>query len=144
MDDCAFCQLPKDGLPPHAIYENEQLFVMLDRQSLGFGHVMIIPKKHTEKIYDMEDVDYQNLLLFSKRLARMLQESLRPKAVAYVAHGAGLLHTHLHLVPITEQDGITDPKKYMRSLSDKELAGEAQRLISMLPKNFSDALSSES
>jgi histidine triad (HIT) family protein len=141
MEGCVFCKLLEEGLPPHAIYENEELFVMLDRNSLGFGHVMVIPKTHTDKIYDINDREYQSLLLFSKRLARILEENLETTGVAYVAHSAGLPHTHLHLIPLTEKDEITEPKKHMRRLSDEELKEKAQKLLARMPKNFSEVLS---
>ena len=109
LDACPFCQLISNGLPAHAIYEDERVFVMLDRSSVSFGHVMVIPKKHDEKIYEMGQDDYLNLLAISRRLARLLQETLQPKAVAYVAHGAGLPHVHLHLAPLSERDEIMNP-----------------------------------
>jgi histidine triad (HIT) family protein len=132
MNECPFCKLVRDRLPAHAIYENERLFVMLDRQSLCFGHVMVIPKAHTAKVYEMGDDEYTTLLLFTKRLAIRIQQALRPKAVAYVAHGAGLPHVHLHLVPLTENDEVSDPQKFLRHLSDEELVAEARRLKELI------------
>jgi diadenosine tetraphosphate (Ap4A) HIT family hydrolase len=62
-----------------------------------------------------------------------MEETLRPRAVAYIAHGSGVPHVHLHLIPLTERDEISDPIKYMQRLSDTELKSQADRLRELLP-----------
>jgi histidine triad (HIT) family protein len=139
---CPFCKLQR-SLPPQVFYEDEHVFVMLDRQGLVFGHCMVIPRKHVVRIYEMDGDDYDYLMAIARKLSRVMHERLAPKAVAYVAHGAGLPHVHLHLVPLTEHDEISDPKKHMRHLSDAQLADEAARLRRVLPTDLEAILRSE-
>ena len=133
MNDCPFCKLVNEGFPAHVIYENDEAFVMLDRQSVAFGHSMVIPKKHTPLIYEMEDSEYIKLLRLSKDLANIFQENLNPEAVSYLAYGRDIKHVHLHLIPLEYGDEIVEPKKYMKKLSDEQLERDANKLLSMLP-----------
>lgn len=133
MEYCPFCDLVDNGLPPHAIYENENFFVMLDRQSVAFGHCMVILKRHVNLIYKVEDDDYTKLLLLVKKLANVIESNLNPKVVSYLTHGLGVMHTHLHLIPLKYGDEISDPKKYMRRLTDEQLKNDAEKLLSRLP-----------
>lgn len=133
MKHCPFCDLLENGLPPHAIYEDENFFVMLDRQSVAFGHCMVILKKHVNLIYKMEDDDYTKLLLLAKKLANAIESNLNSKAVSYLTHGLGVMHTHLHLIPLKYGDEIVDPKKYMTQLTDEQLKNNAEKLLSKLP-----------
>jgi histidine triad (HIT) family protein len=93
---CAFCQLQR-RLLAHVIYEDDRLYVMLDRQGLTFGHCMVILKRHAPRIYEMEGSEYRYLLEVSRRLARVMQDRLTPTAVAYVVHGAGFKDTRTYI-----------------------------------------------
>lgn len=131
-DDCSFCELVKNGFPPHLIFENDDFFVMLDRQSVAFGHCMVIPKKHVALIYEMEDGEYTALMNLAKQFAHILQVSLDPKAVSYLVHGAGIRHVHLHLIPLKYGDEVVNHQKYLRVLSPSELKSDAKKLRSIL------------
>ena len=139
MEMCPFCDLVENGLPSHAIYEDNEFFVLLDRQSVAFGHCMVLPKKHVDLIYEMEDSEYVSLLLLSKKLANIIESHLKVKAVSYLAHGAGVRHVHLHLIPLKHGDEVVNPQKYMKRRSDVQLKHDAERLIAKLP-NLEEAL----
>ncbi len=126
--DCPFCKLVKQGLPDHCIYEDNNFFVILDKGSLGFGHCMVIPKEHKEKIYELEDDKYTSLFSLAKNLTQKLLKITNKKAVAYMAFGSGLPHAHLHLVPHDDQDVLINPMKYLRKLTDEELKKEADEI----------------
>ena len=97
------------GLPQHSIYEDEYFFVMLDKDSLGFGHSLVIPKEHNEKVYELDDEKYKKLFELAKKLTQKLLRATGKKAVAYVAFGSGITHAHLHLVPHDNQDALINP-----------------------------------
>jgi len=129
---CPFCKLINEGLPPHVIYENGDFFIMLDKESLGFGHCMIIPKTHVVEVHELDDETYNNLFLLAKKLAFKLKQVTARKAVAFVAFGSGLPHAHLHLVPHDTSRILVNPAEYVKNLSDEELKNNAEKLRALI------------
>ncbi len=104
--------------------------VLLDRQSLGPGHCMIIPRRHVTEIHELNEIEYMALFQLAQRLAPCLKEVMRTRAVGFVGFGSGLPHAHLHLVPHDEDAVLLEPLKYLRNLSDEELQQDAARIRS--------------
>jgi histidine triad (HIT) family protein len=130
--DCAFCGIAQTTLPPNGLFEDESFFVILDRNSLGFGHCMVIPRRHVAKIYELSDSETSGLFVLARKIATQLENVLGVKSVAYVAFGSGLHHAHLHLVPHNDPRVLEYPHEYLKKLSDEELAADAKRLRAML------------
>ena len=51
-EDCIFCKIVKGEIPSKTIYENEEIKVMMDINPETNGHLLLIPKKHYENIFD--------------------------------------------------------------------------------------------
>lgn len=132
MTTCPFCQIAQAGLPPHGVYEDSSFFIMLDRESLGFGHCMVIPKRHVVKVYDLNPDETSGLFALAQRFAIQLERALAVKAVGYVAFGSGLPHAHLHLVPHNDSRVLVYAHENTRVLSDEELRAAAERLRTLL------------
>lgn len=156
MPACPFCELIKTGTSLHSVYENDLFIVIPDKESLGFGHCMIIPKIHIAKIYELDDDTYTKMFMLAKELSNMLKKlpqktdktnyisyaetgGLSPViseiSVAYMAFGSGLQHAHLHLVPYSNPDILMNPAIYIVKLSEKELAGQAEFIRNFINRN---------
>lgn len=131
-EDCPFCQMAGAGMPAHGLYEDQSCMVLLDRESLGFGHSLVIPKRHVEKIYRLEEPEYTALVNLARKFASQLERALEVKAVGYVAFGTGLEHAHLHLVPLNEERVLLYPNEYLKTLTDEELRVTAEKLRPLL------------
>ncbi len=136
MSDCPFCQIAEEGLPPHGLFEDESFFVILDKESLAFGHCMVIPKRHVVKVYELNESETAELFALARKVAVYLERALDVKAVGYIAFGSGLPHAHLHLVPHSDSRVLEYPHEYLRRLSDGELRAEAEKLRSMLSRDL--------
>jgi histidine triad (HIT) family protein len=136
MATCPFCQIAKAGLPPHGVYEDASFFIMLDRESLGFGHCMVIPKRHVVKVYDLNAHETSAFFALAQQFAIQLEHVLAVKAVGYIAFGSGLPHAHLHLVPHNDSRVLVYPHDYARALSEEELQAQAERLRTLLPAQW--------
>lgn len=132
MSVCPFCQFATKGLPPHGLFEDESFMIILDRESLGFGHCMVIPKRHVVKVYELPEGESAALFALAKKVATHLERVLGVKAVGYVAFGSGLPHAHLHLVPHNDERVLLYPYEYAKKLSDEELRNGAERLRALL------------
>jgi diadenosine tetraphosphate (Ap4A) HIT family hydrolase len=128
---CPFCRLAK-APAAHEIYRDGDFIVVLDRESLGLGHCMVIPRRHLAKVYELNAEDLANLIALAARLAKNLEAALKVKAVGLMAFGSGLPHAHLHLVPHNDSRVLIRPEEYVRKLSDTQLGAEAKRLRRLL------------
>ena len=102
MENCIFCKIIKGEIPCVKIWEDEKHIAFLDVNPVASGHTLVIPKKHTEYIFDLVDKDYLDLMSVSKIVAEILKTKLNPKRVGMLVEGFGVDHVHVHLVPINK------------------------------------------
>jgi histidine triad (HIT) family protein len=110
MTDCIFCKIIDQEIEAKIIYENENALAFLDINPHAPGHTVIIPKKHYANILEAEDSDLSYLFLVVKKVAALLQKSLKAEGFTIgINHGkiAGqaIGHLHIHLIPRFNGDG---------------------------------------
>ena len=100
--NCIFCKIVKGEIPAVKILEDKKYFAFLDVNPINPGHVLLIPKKHTDYIFDLEEKEYQELMLKAKKIAKLLKEKLNPKRVGLAVEGFFIPHVHIHIVPLNK------------------------------------------
>jgi histidine triad (HIT) family protein len=100
MENCIFCKIVKGEIPCVKIWEDEKHLAFLDLNPINPGHTLVIPKKHTDYIFDLEDKEYNDLMLQSKIIAKRLKISLNSKRIGIAVEGFAIPHVHIHLVPL--------------------------------------------
>lgn len=72
------------------------------------GHTLVIPKKHSDYLFDMEDSELAELIKFSKPVADKLKSGLKPKTgkIGVMVAGLEVAHTHIHLVPLDSEGDL--------------------------------------
>lgn len=129
--ECSFCNLISSDIG-YVVYEDDQFIIIPDRDSLGFGHCMIIPKQHVTKVYELDSAAYEQLFKLAKDFSGKLEKITGRKAVAYTAFGSGLPHAHLHLIPHDDINVLAYPTKYITRRSPEELRDMAEQLRAAL------------
>jgi histidine triad (HIT) family protein len=119
-----FTKIINGEIPSYKIAEDEDCFAFLDINPLAKGHVLVVPKKEVDYIFDLNDVTYSKLMLFSKKVAIALEKSVDCERIGVTVIGLEVPHTHVHLIPInsiTDMDfskpKLTLPTKEMESLA---------------------------
>jgi len=100
--NCIFCKIVKGEIPAVKIFEDEKHFAFLDLNPINSGHTLLIPKKHTDYLFDLSDDEYSELMLKAKHLAKLLKNKLEPKRIGVIIEGFLIPHIHVHLVPINK------------------------------------------
>lgn len=124
MSDCIFCKIANKEIPSNIVYENDLVMAILDVSPVSLGHVLIIPKKHAENIYDIEEEYLKEIILTAKKIALEYKKIFNINDVQLI-HNAGknaqqeVFHFHLHLIPRTEGDGINLSIPKNNSLKEK-------------------------
>lgn len=104
MADCIFCKIVKGEIPSAKVYEDDTVFAFADINPLTDGHTLIIPKKHVENIWEMDEQDLLNVQRAAKKLAGAMKTALDVDGLAFLqlngkAVNQIVMHYHLHLLP---------------------------------------------
>lgn len=126
-----FTKIVNGEIPSYKVAEDDHYLAFLDINPLAKGHTLVIPKKETDYIFDIEDEEYQGLFLFAKRVAKSLKKCIQCEKVGVAVIGLEVAHAHIHLVPI---NGIYDIdfRKPKLKLSPDEYKMIAERIAAHL------------
>lgn len=97
-----FCKIVKNEMPSYTIYEDEIVKVFLDVNPLHTGHTLIIPKKHYENFYDLDEKTLHHVLKIAKNIMNLLKQKLNCDGISLCQNnelGQEVKHYHLHLIP---------------------------------------------
>jgi len=114
-----FTKIIEGSIPCFKIAENDNFLAFLDINPLAKGHTLVIPKKETDYIFDIEDKEYQAYFLFAKKVAKAIKKVIECKKIGIAVIGLEVPHAHIHLVPINAVYDI-DFKKPKLNLSKEE------------------------
>ena len=102
--DCIFCKIVKGEAPAKKVYENEKVLAFLTIGPISRGHLLVIPKKHFENIFDIDEDYLKEIIFATKKISQKLKKNLKADGVN-ILHASGkdaqqsVFHFHLHLVP---------------------------------------------
>ena len=102
MEDNVFAKIIRGEIPCYKIYEDEKNLAFLDINPETKGHVLVIPKVDVDKIYELEDEDYDSLFRAVKKVAKRMEEVLGARTLMKVV-GTDVPHVHVHLMPFDEE-----------------------------------------
>lgn len=123
-----FTKIINGELPCYKVFENERFLAILDINPNTRGHTLCIPKKKEDKLFDMSEEDYLDLMRFSYRVAQGIERAIQCKRVAMAVIGLEVAHVHVHLIPINAMHEVTFQTKV--KLNKEELEKTAQEISS--------------
>lgn len=95
-----FSKIAQGDVPAYKIAEDSQFLAFLDINPNAKGHTLCIPKKEVDKIFDLEEEVYQELMRFSRKVAIALEKTVPCKRVGMAVVGLEVPHVHVHLIPL--------------------------------------------
>ena len=135
MIECLFCKIIKGEIPCTKLYEDDKVLAFLDIAPVNHGHTLVIPKKHSTNIFDIEEEDLHAVWDVIKKLAPIITKVVKAEGLNINSnHGkiAGQLvsHAHFHIIPRMQGDGLKhwSHSKYKNS-EDQKIAREIRDLI---------------
>ena len=105
--DCIFCKIIAGTIPAKILKETSQSISFLDAFPLAKGHVLVIPKKHHQKIQDMSQSENTDLFLLVHEMTSKVDSISGSTLVAIhngIDAGQEVPHVHVHLVPRSKND----------------------------------------
>jgi histidine triad (HIT) family protein len=122
-----FSRIINGEIPCYKIAENDRFFAFLDINPLMEGHTLVVPKHETDYIFNIEDDELGQMMVFAKQIAKKIEKAIPCKRIAVAVIGLEVPHAHIHLVPITKE-GDLDFKKEHLKLSQEEFLGIQKRI----------------
>lgn len=126
-----FSKIFSGEIPSYKILENDKFFAFLDINPLVEGHVLVIPKTETDKLYDLDDTYLSEMLVFAKPLCHALEKAMNCVRVGLSVIGLEVPHAHLHLLPINEMDDTNFTRKKLQ-FSPEEMQEIQRKIISAI------------
>ena len=97
-----FCKIINNEVPSYTLYEDDIVKVFLDVNPSHNGHTLIVPKKHYQDLFDIDEEVLNHILKVSKRVATYLKDKLNYDGISLCennGYGQEVKHFHLHLIP---------------------------------------------
>ncbi|KAJ2331020.1 hypothetical protein GGI00_003446 [Coemansia sp. RSA 2681] len=104
--DCIFCRIVAGTAPSHKVLEDELHVAFLSIFPNTPGFTVVIPKAHMHSdVLALDDGAYTALLLFTKRVDKVLRKGLNVDRCALIIEGLMVPHAHAKLIPLHGLDG---------------------------------------
>jgi histidine triad (HIT) family protein len=126
-----FSRIIQGEIPCYKIAEDERFFAFLDINPLAKGHVLVVPKKETDYLFDIADQELADLMLFSKKIARAIQKVIPCERIGVAVIGLEVPHAHIHLVPLKNMGDLNfaNPKLKLRKEEFTEIAEKIKNAV---------------
>jgi len=120
-----FTKIINREIPGHIVAEDDKHIAILDVNPNAKGHTLCIPKKEVNKLFDLDQDDYLQLMSFSRKVAIALEKVIDCKRIGVSVIGLEVPHVHVHLIPLTTmEDARFIEKKSFTTDEFKELAAK--------------------
>ena len=119
-----FSKIVSGDIPAFKVAEDENYLAFLDIFPLAKGHVLVIPKKETDYIFDLDAEEYLGLFSFAKKVAKAMDKIISCQRIGVAVIGLEVPHAHIHLVPLHDVSDINfeRPKLKFPDSEMKEIA----------------------
>lgn len=107
-----FSKIVKGEIPAYKVAENDFYLAFLDINPLTEGHTLVVPKKETDYLFDLEPALYSGLFDFTRKVAVGLERVVPCKRIGVAVMGLEVPHAHIHLVPLHHMNDLnfSNPK----------------------------------
>jgi len=126
-ENCIFCKIINNEISSYKVWENKGYIAFLDMSPINPGHILLIPKKHTDYIFDLKDREYIKLMKHTKEIAKILKEKLNCKRVGIAVEGFFIPHVHVHIVPLNKGNELNPERA--KPMDKKELKKIQEKMI---------------
>ncbi len=122
-----FSRIIAGEIPSYRILEDEQYYAFLDINPLVRGHTLVIPKLETDYLFDLEDDLLADMMVFAKKVALAIDQTMECKRVGVAVLGLEVAHAHIHLVPINNLHDIEFSRPKLK-FTDEEFRATAEKI----------------
>ena len=126
-----FTKIIAGEIPGFKIAEDNDFYAFLDIFPLKEGHVLVVPKKETDKIWDVDADILSKWLNFARPIALAIEKAFPCNRCGMSVIGIEVPHAHMHLLPINNADDLNFTKAKLK-LSNEELKTVQEKILEHL------------
>lgn len=108
---CVFCNIVSANIPSYKVYEDDDFLAFLDISQATYGHTLVIPKKHYDNLFELDNKVASNIMPIVKKIASAIKISTSCEGINIlnnngVAAGQSVNHYHIHIIPRYKDDDL--------------------------------------
>ncbi len=124
-----FTRIINREIPGHIVAEDGQYIAFLDIMPLVPGHVLVVPKKEVDYIFDLDEDTLSGLTLFARKVAHAMKKVIPCRRIGVAVIGLEVPHVHVHLVPMQTMDDLNFTRPKLKP-TNEELKAMAEKIRS--------------
>ena len=106
-----FTKIINGEIPSYKVAEDDNFYAFLDINPNAKGHTLVVPKLEENKLFDLPEQAYMELMQFSRKVALAIEKAVPCKRVGMAVIGLEVPHVHVHLIPLNNMEDIQFVKK---------------------------------
>lgn len=122
-----FSKIVSGAIPCYKVAENDEFLAFLDIFPLRKGHILVIPKKEVDYLFDLDNETYLGLMQFAKQVAVGVKKVIPCNRVGVAVIGLEVPHAHVHLIPINTENDMNFRNEKLK-LSKEEFEEIAKKI----------------
>ena len=123
-----FSKIIAGEIPCYKIAENEKFFAFLDIFPLREGHVLVVPKKEVDNLFDLPAEYLGEMLLFARPIAKAIEKAFNCNRCGISVIGLEVPHAHIHLIPINSANDLNFTQSKPQALPENLKRAQEQIL----------------
>jgi len=136
--DCIFCKIISGDIPAIKVLDEERVIAFMDINPSAKGHLLVVPKKHAENIFEIEKNDLSAVFHAAKRCAMAIKEALNADGATVLqlngkASDQVVPHLHVHIIPRWNNDGLSISTWEMKPGNMEEIQAVADQVKKYMP-----------
>ena len=118
--DSVFTKIINKEFSCHLVAEDQYTIAFMDIKPIQKGHVLVVPKKQVDYLFDLDKDEYHNLWGFVQTVAQGLKKSINCSRIGISVVGFEVPHAHIHLIPINSIQDMSFSNRF--NTNDIELS----------------------
>ena len=136
--DCIFCKIIDGEIPAVKVLDEELVIAFMDINPSSKGHMLVVPKRHAENIFEIPESDLAATVKAVKRCAKAVKEALNAEGITILqlngkASDQIIPHFHIHIIPRWENDGLPVSTWEMKQGDMEEIKDIARKVKEHIP-----------
>lgn len=124
-----FSKIIAGDIPCYKIAEDNKFFAFLDINPVNWGHTLVVPKQETDYIFDLDDEQIGEMMIFAKKVAAAIKKAIPCRKVGMAVLGLEVPHAHIHLIPL-KNEGDMDFRHKIEGATPEKMQEIASKIRS--------------
>ena len=126
-----FSKIVSGDIPAYKVAEDAHHLAFLDIFPLAKGHVLVVPKKEIDYLFDITSDEYLELWKFAQKVAKGMDKVITCERIGVAVIGLEVPHAHIHLVPLNNVSDINFERPKLK-FSEAEMKSVADLIKSAI------------